>query len=210
MSDSVRAAEIARANELPVGLHLNLDEQLTARDVPDRVRRQHDVVRRSFSRQRLRRWSYAPSGKLRNALAGAITAQIDEFERLYGRPPTHLDSHHHTVELSLDAIYSGAIRPATKVRNPSWPERRTLRRVSRNWRRAVVRRRFVTTAHFRDIRLMHPAFGGVRLETRLAPALAAPMEVMVHPGFSDELPVLLSSAWTELISAYRRGSWAEL
>jgi hypothetical protein len=46
MSDSERAAELAIGNQLPTGLHLNLDQELTAVTAPVKLR---DSIQRSSS-----------------------------------------------------------------------------------------------------------------------------------------------------------------
>jgi chitin disaccharide deacetylase len=63
------AAELAREHpELDIGLHWDLDEEHLSERVPLEDAR---AVRRELSRQ------------------------LDAFDRLMGRPPSHVDSHHH-------------------------------------------------------------------------------------------------------------------
>jgi predicted glycoside hydrolase/deacetylase ChbG (UPF0249 family) len=64
-----QAAELAREHpELAVGLHWDLDAEVGGAPVPlDDAR----AIRRE------------------------LTRQVDAFDRLIGRPPTHVDSHHH-------------------------------------------------------------------------------------------------------------------
>ena len=73
--DAEQAAAYARGKSLSVGLHLELGE--------------------SFYRDGEWHARYEVAPQTADAVRGEITSQLDRFERLMGRPPTHLDSHQH-------------------------------------------------------------------------------------------------------------------
>src|SRR3954447_22455684 len=85
MADSERAAAIAVERDLPIGLHINLDEPFTAPDVPTEVREVQARVVRRFARFRLKRWVYDPAARADIDLC--IADQLDRFRQLYGRQP---------------------------------------------------------------------------------------------------------------------------
>src|ERR1700733_12413069 len=115
MSDSDRAAELARREGIPTGLHLNLIEPYTAAAVPEHVAaRQRRVV------ERLR--AGGVGGQLYHPawaedFGRCITDQLARFHELYGRAPTHLDGHRH-MHLVMNALLSRALRPVRRYRRP--------------------------------------------------------------------------------------------
>lgn len=208
MRDSRRAAELAVEQGLPVGLHVNLDLPYTAADVSEGARGDQAEVCRVFSARRSRLRAYLPVGRLRRLLRATISAQLEEFERIYGRPPTHFDSHHHALQSVPAAFFS--LPKGTKVRNPRWQASSAASRLLRNWRRPIIRHRFVTTARFFDLVAVHPALGGSEIERVLSAADTTAVELMTHPHFRREFDVLCSDAWIRLLSGRSLGSFADL
>src|SRR3954469_7460307 len=90
--DSERAAALARAAGLPVGLHLNLTHPFQPETTPTTVAQAQSQLASHFAKPR-NRW--LPSPHLAGAIARCIEEQIAEFERLFGVPPTHVDGHEH-------------------------------------------------------------------------------------------------------------------
>lgn len=210
MGDSARAAELARATRLPVGLHLNLIEPFTAPEVPAAVAdRQMRVVRRLRSRG-LATQLYHPGWARDFELC--IADQLQRFEQLYGRAPTHVDGHQH-MHLAFNALFAHALRPVDKIRRPvnrlpieSPPGKRAARALVDR----LVRLRFATTDWCLSIRPLHPALGGAGIEPALDRARSGSTELVVHPGYSDELAVLQSPAWRVLLGTYPLGSFEDL
>jgi predicted glycoside hydrolase/deacetylase ChbG (UPF0249 family) len=207
MADSERAAAIARARELPIGLHLNLTLPFDGSDVPTGVRERQATLVKYFRHLSLRRWTYSPwvGGDVRDAIAD----QLERFRVLYGREPTHLDSHHH-VHVSLDVLQR--LPRETKVRTTHSRTGSALAptRVARSIKRAFIRRRFVAPDYLFSIRSLYPAFGGIGLEPALALADSAVVEIMVHPEWSDERRLLMSDAWLTDLAGHRLGSFEAL
>src|SRR5262245_32528609 len=93
MADSSRAAKLARAAGIDVGLHLNFSESLTGQSVPERVRLDHERVRRFLRTSKYALLIYNPL--LRRTFRDLVRAQWEEFERLYGQRPFRVDGHQH-------------------------------------------------------------------------------------------------------------------
>ena len=89
MEDSRRAAEIARSEGMPVGLHLNVSEILTAPDVPSVVRERHARLVRIFWRMKLMRWVNCPG--IQGLVTACVEDQYQGFLDTYGHEPTHWD-----------------------------------------------------------------------------------------------------------------------
>lgn len=69
-----------------------------------------------------RLWLAALSGRLnKDAVAEEIAAQAELFRRMVGRPPTHVDAHHHAHQLPtirqalIDVIGRGNLPPMTRT-----------------------------------------------------------------------------------------------
>ena len=97
--DAEQAAAYARYASLSVGLHLELGEWIY-RDGQWHAR--YEVI--------------AP--QTADAVRGEINSQLERFERLMGRPPTHLDSHQHVhfKEPTRTALVIAAERLGVPVR----------------------------------------------------------------------------------------------
>jgi len=97
--DAKQAAAYARGDSLSVGLHLDLGESVY-RDGEWHAR--YEVI--------------AP--QTADAVRGEVSSQLEQFERLMGRPPTHLDSHQHVhfSEPTRTALVLAAERLGVPVR----------------------------------------------------------------------------------------------
>jgi chitin disaccharide deacetylase len=213
MRDSDRAAQVARELGLPVGLHLNLSEPLDDPAVPPDVRGRHlDLVRRYGSPSfihRSRRWTFDP--RLREPTERCVADQLERFEELYGRPPTHIDGHLH-VHICPNVALARTIPSGLKMRNAlSGAGLGTgLRsRVVRARQRLLLGDR-LTTGRFLNITGLHPEFveGGVR--RLLGLSREGSVEVMAHPGFGHEYTQLMSDDWGRWTEGLPLGSYDDL
>src|SRR5262245_37412586 len=93
MVDSERAADLAKENELDVGLHLNFTDRFTSGRVASKLANHHNKIARFLTRNRYSQVFYNPA--LRREFAYSCKAQVEEFTRLFGRGPSHIDGHHH-------------------------------------------------------------------------------------------------------------------
>jgi predicted glycoside hydrolase/deacetylase ChbG (UPF0249 family) len=209
MADSARAAELARAHGLPVGLHINLTTAYTHEGIPAAVRdRQRRLVDR-FGQARRQHLAWYPLAQ--RLVERCLADQIDEFERLYGRRPTHFDGHNH-VHLSPNVLVARSLGRADAVRRADDTDRRRggLARTARMARRLIVSSRFRTTDHFFPLANLHPGLGGSGLEEALALSGRTTVEIMVHPGWADQLELLLADDWSAALAGRPLGSFADL
>ena len=143
MADSLRGAELARQCGIDVGLHLNLNQEFTGEKVPDAIRARHMQVARFLNANRYAQIIYNPM--LRAPLELLVRTQIEEFERLYGKAPSHIDGHQH-MHLCANMVIANHLPARFKVRRsfsfrPG--EKNWLNRAYRSWldRRVCKRHR---------------------------------------------------------------------
>jgi chitin disaccharide deacetylase len=212
MADSRRAAGVAGERERPIGLHLNLTQPFDSPDVPPSVRERQLRASAHFADLRRRRWRLSPDVRVHRLVADCIRDQFEEFWKLYGREPTHLDSHHH-VHVCAEVFLSRALSPGGRVRQTlsSAPSAgHDLTDLARRAKHELLARRFVTTARFWRARELHSAESAVPIADAVAFASKRPVEVMVHPSFQAELTVLRADAWLQALDGAPLGPYSAL
>lgn len=198
MADSQRAAEIAVRHQRPIGLHLNLTQELDAPGLPTPVTERQRRLREHFAALRRRRWLLSTDPRVHRLVSRAIEDQLEEFRRLYGREPTHLDSHHH-VHVCPDVFLSSAMVPGLRVRQTLSPPPGGGPGNPARWlKHRVLAWRFLTTARFWRARETS-GLGSVPIATAVEHARREAVEIMVHPSFPDEHEALRSEAWLECL-----------
>jgi predicted glycoside hydrolase/deacetylase ChbG (UPF0249 family) len=211
MEDSDRAARLALEAGLPVGLHLNLTDRFTDPSTSEGRRGRHLRACNVFSsrRLRLRRWIFDP--RIRRVVDDAISDQLERFEELYGKPPTHVDGHKH-VHVCPNVALASPLASIAKMRDDgwAWPTARTPMGAARAMKRYLVSRRFLRTRVLLDIWKLRPELGSEGSGGRAELARRASVEVMAHPGFPHERRSLMSSGWGRLIEGLPTGSYREL
>ncbi len=199
MEDSERAAELAREHGVDVGLHLNLTEAFTGKDVPAQLREEHGKLMRYLRKGR--RGMLVAHPLLAGAFEYVVKAQLEEFERLYGRKARHIDGHHHA---HLARMCSGQklLPEGTTVRRnftfapgeKSWLNRRVRARQDKQ-----LARRHRMTEYFFNLAPMDEA----RLRRMLELARNADVEIECHPERDAEYDFLMSDGLERL--GYRDG-----
>jgi predicted glycoside hydrolase/deacetylase ChbG (UPF0249 family) len=208
MEDSHRAAALARAHGLSVGLHLNLTMTYTDTQSSARARKQQSRLAELYATASRPHRSLHPAAL--HLVRDCVKDQLQEFHRLYGVPPTHIDGHNH-AHLSTNVLLSRGLPRGIRLRRAqNWPPARTLgARAGRRVRDATLAG-FHTTRWFTSIRTAHPALGGHGLHELLELARDASVEIMVHPGWEDERNVLLAPDWEQALRGRPLGSYAQL
>jgi predicted glycoside hydrolase/deacetylase ChbG (UPF0249 family) len=106
-------------------------------------------------------------------------AQIEAFARRFGRPPTHLDSHHHAHR--LPGVMDAVVDVVLAARLP-------LRSQDPGFRDGLRRHGIATTDHFVGDAQAEPYWTAARLLDQLATLSPGVTELMCHPGrFDDDL-----------------------
>jgi len=197
MADSSRAATLAVAAGLPCGLHLNLTYPFDEPHMSAQVRERQLSAVGAFE-SRVAKWRYNP--RLRGLVTECVTDQLEEFRRLTGMSPTHLDGHHH-VQTSPSVSLNPSLREVRRMRpgHSRLPGQLPTVGATARWLRdRPLRRRFVAPDRFFDVRQLHQSWGGPGLEA-VSGGEATTVEIMVHPSRPDEGELLLGPLWRSAI-----------
>jgi len=207
MEDSARAASIARERRIDVGLHLNLTQRFSRPPRDGALRAQHDRIVRFLGARKYAFLFYHPM--LRDAFRSVYQAQLDEFVRLYGKRPSHIDGHHHQ-HLCANMLVDRIIADGEKVRRSFhfWPDEKGW--LNRAYRRTVDRwlgRRYTLADYF--FALAH-CLRRDRLERVVELARTATVEIMAHPVAAEEQAFLLSDAFAGSLGTLEMGTYTSI
>lgn len=187
MADSERAAAIARERGIDAGLHINFTTPFSALDCPTRVVEHQQRLARYLLRYRLAQVVFCP--RLTRSFEYVVSAQLDEFCRLYGAPPARLDGHHH-MHLCANVLLARLLPPGAVIRrNFSFqPGEKSFG--NRFYRKVVDRmlaRRHRLTDFFFSLPPLQPPG---RLERIFSLARRFVVEVETHPLEAEEYQFL--------------------
>jgi len=207
MADSERAAELAGENDLDVGLHLNFAEIFTASKYPGMLADYHNSIVRFLMGNKYSQLLFNPF--LRKAFSYSYEAQAEEFVRLFGKSPSHIDGHHH-MHLCANLLLSKVIPAGTKMRRnfSFWPGEKS--RLNRGYRRLVdgwLARRYQLTDYFFDLTQCIEAN---KLDRVAALAMSSNVELMTHPIARAEEKYLMSAEFHALLQALEVDGYALL
>jgi hypothetical protein len=208
MEDSGHAAALAAENRLDTGLHLNLDEPFTAKRVPAAVSRAIARTAAYFRRGKAFAMIYNPL--LSDTIRFLFNAQLEEFFRLHGHPPSHIDGHHH-LHLCMNSIVDRVIPGGFKVRpRPTLTANET--RFFDQWFGRIVGSRLSGRgrgpAAVYDIAPIRSALA--RLPRIVAQSAAAAVEIVSHPESDEQYAFLLSGSYLRAIDGATKGRYADL
>jgi hypothetical protein len=113
MEDSARAADLAGQYGVGTGLHLNLTLPFTARPRLGRLMEYQEQIGRFLSSHRLAPIIY--HRRLVKLFDYVVKAQIEEYERLYGKAVDRIDGHHH-MHLCRNVLVQGLLPEGIVVR----------------------------------------------------------------------------------------------
>jgi predicted glycoside hydrolase/deacetylase ChbG (UPF0249 family) len=203
MEDSERAACVALEHKLEVGLHLNLDEQFTGTAPTGLL----DRVGTFLTRSKFSQVIYNPM--LQRQFEYLFKAEYEEFLRLYSRPPSHINGHHHR-HLCSNVLLGKIIPDGSRVRRSFTFERGERHIANRLYRRfvdCVVRRRFITTDMF------FAAIPSEQLNTlkkHIELAKIHNVELMVHLSSQTDVEYLMQQDFIDGIRQVPRGTYRDL
>jgi chitin disaccharide deacetylase len=195
MDDSERAANLAQEHGIDAGLHLNLTTAFSSGSTPARVRERQERVARYLSWHRFGYVVFHPG--LMNSFEYVVSAQLEEFGRLYGRLPKRIDGHHH-AHLCANVLYGKLLPERTIVRrNFSFRrgEKGLANRLYRRWVDQRLARRHRLVDYFFAL---EPLESQERLRHIFSYARQFRVEVETHPLNQKEYAFLRSGAIFEV------------
>lgn len=191
MEDSERAAELARTHSVEAGLHLNFTTAYSAASVAPKLREHQERVGRFLLRHRLAQVLYHPG--LAGSFRYLAEAQLEEFQRLYGKHAERVDGHHH-MHLCGNVLLQRLLPAGTMVRrNFSFDrgEKSWGNRLYRHLMDQDLARRHWLTDYFFSLPPMEPA----RLRRIFALAQHSIVELETHPALAEELHYLTGGSF---------------
>jgi predicted glycoside hydrolase/deacetylase ChbG (UPF0249 family) len=189
MKDSERAADLARENRVTAGLHLNLNQPYEVKVLSSAATNAHNRIVRFMARTKYAVLVYHPF--LRRHFRAVYQAQQEEFVRLFGQPPTHIDGHQHR-HLCANMLIDEIIPVGQRVRRNCtfWPGEKSS--LNRAYRRLVDRRlgrKYRLTDYLFNL-AQH--LGGGQLARIFDLAKTATVELETHPCKEAEYACLMS------------------
>ena len=206
MMDSERAADLVKGNELNAGLHLNFTERFTGETTAARLAKYHDEIARFLKRNRYSQILYNPL--LQKAFSYSYHAQAQEFERLFGKPPSHIDGHHH-MHLCGNLLLSNLVPSGIRVRRnfSFFPGEKSW--LNRGYRSLVDRwlaRKYQLTDYFFDLTQCRQE---KKLDRVMALARSSNVELMTHPIVRMEADYLLGDKFGAMLQRLNIGDYAK-
>jgi len=207
MEDSERAANLAGAEGVDVGLHINLNESFARKPASSAVADAHTRVVRFMRKTKYSSLLYHPL--MRKEFRCVFEAQLEEFVRLYGRSPSHFDGHQHR-HLCLNMLFGELVPRGEKVRRSFsfWPgEKSSLGRAYRRWVDRWLASRYRVTDYFFSL---GQCLRNDRLGRVAELAHDSKVELMTHPMVEEERKFLLSGRFLEFFGSHRTVPYAAL
>jgi predicted glycoside hydrolase/deacetylase ChbG (UPF0249 family) len=178
MEDSKRAADIARERTVDCGLHLNFTSSFSGSETPLRVREHQERITRYLRRNKFARTVFHPG--LVSSFEYVISAQIEEFAKLFGKTPARFDGHHH-MHLCANVLFSRLMPTGAIVRRnfsfrPS--EKGSLNRLYRQAIDRFLAKKYQITDYFFSLPPLEPSS---RVDEILSIARRSIVELETHP-----------------------------
>jgi chitin disaccharide deacetylase len=204
LPDSQRAAELAREHEMDVGLHLNFTQDLTCAPANTRIRDFQARVASFLGKSNYHLIFYNPF--LTNKFDYLFRTQLEEFERLYRAPPSHIDSHHH-MHLCTNMLVNNPIPKGWWVRRNfffSSIEKGLFNR----WYRALIDMWVSKNYRITDYLFsLAESLRFNRLETIFKISKSTIVELQTHPELVDESAFLLDERFGKNLSNVKKVSF---
>jgi predicted glycoside hydrolase/deacetylase ChbG (UPF0249 family) len=140
---------------------------------------------------------------LRRQFRDVVEAQIEEFKRLYGKPPSHIDGHQH-LHLCANLLKDKFIPVGSRVRRnfSFWPgEKSALNRYYRRRVDSILARDYSLVDYFFSL---EESLRDGRLDKVFGLAETATVELMTHPVSPGEFQYLMSDAHLDRVCQLER------
>jgi len=208
MADSERAADIALSNNIPVGLHINLNEPFTGKISSEYIRSAQRRIAGFLNKNKY--MQLLPNPFLAKPIREVFNAQLEEFRRLYRRSPSHFDGHQH-MHLCTSMLIVAPIPSGEKIRRSFSFESGEKSLFNRSYRACVNRRiqsRYRLTDYF--FALSERLQPEERFTRVCALARDTAVELMTHPIVPEERAFLMSDRYAGAIQPLQKGSFLDL
>lgn len=207
MEDSDRSALLARDTDFEIGLHLNLTEAFTGREVGENIRRQQARVARYLNRYRYAQALFNPF--LMNAFRLLVKSQWAQFEQLYGRPPDFVNGHHH-MHLCANVLGQHLLPGKVRIRGPFTFKSGEKSRMNRGYRSLIARHlhnAFITPDRLYSI---EPVADTDRFRRIVREAMVLNVELEVHPENVEQQQLLSSQYFKGLLEGVELHGFREM
>ena len=195
MEDSVRAAALALEHGIDAGLHLNFTAPFSGGSYPAMLREHQQRIARRLLRHRFAQVIFYP--QLIRSFEYVVSAQLDEFRRLYGTAPQRLDGHHH-MHLSANVLLGRLLPRGTIARRSFSFDRGEKSCANRFYRRAIdqfLSRRHLLTDFFFSITPLAPT---ERLDRIFSLSCRFVVEIETHPVNPEEYRFLYGGIFRQI------------
>lgn len=207
MEDSYRAADLAKENNIDVGLHLNYTEKFSSQINNHLLSEYHNKIIRFLNQNKYNFIIYNPT--LRNAFEYVYHMQVEEFERIYGNSASHINGHHH-MHLCTNMLIEKIIPKGQKVRRNFTYARGEKNLLNRLYRRFIdnflVKMYFTTDYLFSLSETLN--FG--RLEQVIELAKTSVVELETHPGEEADFKWLTENIKFLKNLNFEKGTYSQL
>jgi predicted glycoside hydrolase/deacetylase ChbG (UPF0249 family) len=207
MEDSDRAAIISKDEGIDTGLHLNLSLSFTGKVFDGQLQEYQNRILRFLMSSKYSLLVYHPL--LRKQFQYVYKAQVEEFCRLFGKPPSHINGHHH-LHLCSNMLMDRIITKGEKVRRSFSFQAGEKNIFNRVYRRLVDRHlaaKFRVTDYFFDL---PGQYKKDRLKRVSLLSRGASVELMTHPVVPEELSIMSDKNYLDAIKTMEMGTYALL
>ncbi len=204
MEDTERAVALAREHQMGTGLHLNLSQAYNGRRPSAAAQAAHERVVRFMKRSKFAVLLYHPG--LRGAFRDVFRSQADEYERLFGHAPRHVDGHQHR-HLCMNLLWEEIIPRGCSVRRnfSFFPgDKSPVNRAYRRWVDARLARRYRLAGYFFSL---GQCLRGQRIDVPAGLARTNPVEVMTHPIHAEEATFLRGAGFEQVFGGLTMGDY---
>lgn len=207
MVDSDRAADLANETGIDVGLHLNLTQPFSGEVRVKQLSEYHNRIIHYLTLNKYAFLIYNPI--LKKAFEYVYQAQLEEFFRLYGKLPSHIDGHHHQ-HLCMNMLLGRVIGGSEKVRRNFffWPgEKGLVNRTYRSFIDLSLARRYRLTDYFFAL---SQCYQDDRMTRAMELAQSEKVEIMTHPVNAIECTYLMSDDFLACLNRLEKGTYSLL
>jgi len=198
---------LAKENGIDVGLHLNFTQELTQQIHNSLLFEYHDRIAKFLTRNKYNFLIYNPA--LRKQFEYVFRVQYEEFERLYGTSPSHIDGHHH-MHICANMLFETIIPEGQKVRKNfcfTRGEKPLLNRMYRAMIDKWLARRYITTDYLFSL-AERKKIG--RLVPALELAKTSSVELETHPELEEAFEWLMGNECLQAVLNIQTGTYAQL